>query len=178
MSYNWQQSDWRDFTFSLQEIEDVLYIFVGKVGHLKGLLQAMPKESQEEILIEILVTEALKTSEIENEYLSREDVTSSIRHNLGLFEPKKEIRDVRFKGVGKLMTEVRRTYNEPLTEQALKEWHRYLFFNKTNLKVGDWRTHTAPMQVVSGRLDKPTVHFEAPPSSEIPQEMTAIYSMV
>ena len=45
-----------------------------KAGYLKGLLQAMPKESQEETLIEILVSEALKTSEIENEYLSREDV--------------------------------------------------------------------------------------------------------
>ena len=171
MSYNWQQSDWGNFTFSLQEIEDTLYVFAEKAGHLKGLLQAMPKESQEETLIEILVAEALKTSEIENEYLSREDVTSSIRHNLGLFKPKREIRDVRAKDVGKLMTEVRRTYNEPLTEQTLKKWHEYLFLNKTNLKVGDWRTHTAPMQVVSGRMDKPTVHFEAPPSSEIPREM-------
>jgi len=171
MNYNWQQSDWGKFTFSLQEIEDILYIFIEKAGHLKGLLQAMPKESQEETLIEILVAEALKTSEIENEYLSREDVTSSIRHNLGLFEPKKEVRDVRAKGVGKLMTEVRRTYEEPLTGKTLKEWHQYLFLNKTNLKVGDWRTHTSPMQVVSGRLDKTTVHFEAPPSSEIPREM-------
>ena len=171
MNYNWQQSDWGNFTFSLQEIEDILYIFAEKAGHLKGLLQAMPKESQEETLIEILVSEAIKTSEIENEYLSREDVTSSIRHNLGLFEPKKEVKDVRAKGVGKLMTEVRRTYNEPLTEKTLKEWHTYLFTAQTHINVGEWRTHTAPMQVVSGRLDKPTVHFEAPPSSEIPREM-------
>ena len=70
MNYNWQQSDWGNFTFSLQEIEDILYIFAEKAGHLKGLLQAMPKKSQEETLIEILVTEAIKTSEIENEYLS------------------------------------------------------------------------------------------------------------
>lgn len=171
MSYNWQQSDWGNFTFSLQEIEDILYVFVEKVGHLKGLLQAMPKKSQEETLIEILVSEALKTSEIENEYLSREDVTSSIRHNLGLFEPNKEVRDVRAKGVGKLMTEVRRTYNEPLSEQTLKEWHTHLFTTQTHINVGNWRTHTTPMQVVSGRLDKPTVHFEAPPSSKISQEM-------
>lgn len=171
MNYNWQQSDWGTFTFSLKEIEDILYIFIEKSGHLKGLLQAMPKESQEETLIEILVSEALKTSEIENEYLSREDVTSSIRHNLGLFEPKKEIKDVRAKGVGKLMTEVRRTYDEPLTEKTLKEWHQYLFTAQTHINVGIWRSHTEPMQVISGRFDKPTVHFEAPPSAEIPREM-------
>ncbi len=171
MNYNWQQSDWGNFTFSLQEIEDTLYDFVEKAGHLKGLLQAMPKESQEETLIEILVSEAIKTSEIENEYLSREDVTSSIRHNLGLFEPNQEVRDVRAKGVGKLMTEVRRTFNEPLSEKTLKEWHQHLFTAQTHINVGEWRTHTAPMQVVSGRVNKPTVHFEAPPSSEIPREM-------
>jgi len=171
MKYNWQQSDWRTFMFSLEAIEDILYVFVEKAGHLKGLLQAMPKKSQEEALIEILVSEALKTSEIENEYLSREDVTSSIRHNLGLFEPNQGVRDVRAKGVGKLMTEVRRTYDEPLTEETLKEWHSYLFTSRTHINVGDWRTHKEPMQVVSGRLDRPNVHFEAPSSADVPQEM-------
>lgn len=173
MKYNWQQSDWGTFTFSLKEVQGILYVFVEKAGHLKGLLQAMPKTSQEETLIEILVSEALKTSEIENEYLSREDVTSSIRHNLGLYEPNKEVKDVRAKGLGKLMTEVRHTYDDSLTEETLKEWHQYLFTDQTHINVGDWRTHTAPMQVVSGRLDKPTVHFEAPPSAEVPQEIKA-----
>ncbi len=171
MKYNWQQSDWGNFTFLMEEIEDVLYSFVEKAGHLKGLLKAIPKTLQEETLIEILVSEAVKSFEIENEFLSREDVTSSIRHNLGLFEPKKEVRDVRAKGVGKLMIEVRQTYDSPLSEAVLKEWHGFLFQNRPNITVGGWRTHTAPMQVVSGRLDKPTVHFEAPPSANVPQEM-------
>ncbi len=171
MNYNWQLSDWGNFTFSLHEMEDMLFIFAEKAGHLKGLLKAMPKESQEETLIEILVSEALKTSEIENEYLSREDVTSSIRYNLGLFEPRNEVRDVRAKGLGKLMTEIRKTYDEPLSETKLMEWHQYLFTDQDHINVGVWRTHSAPMQVVSGRLDKPTVHFEAPPSLQIPQEM-------
>lgn len=173
MKYNWQQSNWGKFSFSKKEFEDILYVFIEKSGHLKGLLQAMPKASQEETLIEILVSEALKTSEIENEYLSREDVTSSIRHNLGLFEPNKEVRDVRAKGIGKLMTEVRRTYDDPLTEQTLQEWHQHLFTTQTHINIGKWRSHIAPMQVVSGRLDKPTVHFEAPPSADIPLQMKA-----
>lgn len=171
MKYNWQLSDWRKFTYSLKAIDDILYTFIEKAGHLKGLLQAMPQASQEEAIIEVLVAEALKTSEIENEYLSREDVTSSIRHNLGLYEPKKEVRDQRAKGIGKLMTEVRKTYNEPLTEQTLKDWHKFLFLKQNHITVGDWRSGSLPMQVVSGRQDKPTVHFEAPPSSDVPNEM-------
>ena len=41
-----------------------------------------------------------------------------------------------------------------------------------NIKdVGAYRTHTDPMQVVSGALHKPKVHFEAPPSEKVPMEM-------
>jgi len=171
MNYNWQQPDWKKFTYSLKKIEETLYVFVEKAGNLKGLLKAMPKDSREEALIEILVSEAIKTSEIENEYLSREDVTSSIRHNLGLYEPTKEIRDSRAKGVGKLMTEVRSTYNEPLSEKTVKEWHCYLFTTRTKINVGEWRTHTEPMQVISGAFGREKVHFEAPPSAEVPENM-------
>jgi Fic family protein len=78
---------------------------------------------------------------------------------------------VRAKGVGKLMAVVRNTYDEPLSKQIVKEWHQYLFTSQNHITVENWRSHSAPMQVVSGRVDKPTVHFEAPPSSEIPQQM-------
>lgn len=173
MNYNWQQSDWGNFTFSLNEIEDLLYVFTEKAGQLKGLLRAMPEASKEDAIIEVLVSEAIKTSEIENEYLSRKDVTSSIRHNLGLYEPNEEVRDIRAKGVGKLMTEVRKTFDQPLTEGILKEWHSFLFLKRTNIAVGEWRTHKEPMQVISGPIGKEIVHFEAPPSSEVPRNMKA-----
>jgi len=173
MIYNWQQADWRNFTFSLEEIKDTLYIFMEKVGHLKGLLKGMSRISAEEVLIEIMVSEAIKTSEIENEYLSRVDVTSSICNNLGLFIPNKEISDIRARGAGKLMTEVRRTYDKKLTEKTLKQWHSFLFSNHTDINIGEWRTKTNPMQVVSGAIGKEKVHFEAPPSAEVPKNMKA-----
>ena len=37
-----------------------------------------------EVIIDLMVSEAIKTSEIEGEYLSRKEVLSSIRKNLGL----------------------------------------------------------------------------------------------
>jgi Fic family protein len=39
--------------------------------------------------------------------------------------------------------------------------------------VGDYRTHADPMQVVSGSLHDPKVHFEAPPSNRVAEEMGA-----
>lgn len=37
--------------------------------------------------------------------------------------------------------------------------------------IGRYRDHDEPMQVVSGPLHKPKVHFEAPPSNTMPDEM-------
>ncbi len=59
----------------------------------------------------------------------------------------------------------------PLTPQILKDWHKLLFHKAKHLNVGKWRSHTAPMQVVSGRIDQPKIHFEAPPSSDVAKEM-------
>ncbi len=39
--------------------------------------------------------------------------------------------------------------------------------------VGAYRAHADPMQVVSGPLHAPKVHFEAPPSATVPAEMAA-----
>ena len=37
--------------------------------------------------------------------------------------------------------------------------------------VGTWRTHSEPMQVISGAMVKQKVYFEAPPSDAVPKEM-------
>lgn len=40
-----------------------------------------------------------------------------------------------------------------------------------HLKIASWRTHTEPMQIISERHGKRVVHYEAPPSRDIPKEM-------
>ena len=51
-------------------------------------------------------------------------------------------------------------------------WHRMLMSGRRDIKdVGCYRTTDEPMQVVSGAIGAPKVHFEAPPSAEVPREM-------
>jgi Fic family protein len=171
MAYNWQLKDWKNFTYAFSEVEDLLFEFAEKSGRIKGLLEGLSVSEQEETLIDLLVSEAIKTSEIENEYLSRTDVLSSIRHNLGLEAPHEIVKDARAKGIGQMMVYVRQNYKIQLTVNTVKDWHKMLFLNVKHINVGEWRTHEAPMQVISGRVDNPVVHFEAPPSSIVPQEM-------
>ncbi len=169
--YNWEQKDWPNFTYSLAAVEDYLFAFAERVGRVTGILKALPEDIQTEALIDIMVAEAIKTSAIEGEYLSRNDVLSSIRNNLGLERIAIQVRDKRAEGIGKLMIDVRNTYKEPLTNQKLFDWHKLLMMEARGIRVGKWRMHQEPMQVISGAMGKQKVHFEAPPSSSISKEM-------
>lgn len=172
-TYNWQKKDWTEFTYSLRGVEDSLYAIAEKVGRITGKWQAMPETTQQEAFITIMVSEAVKTSAIEGEFLSRSDVLSSIRNNLGLHRHTDRIKDRRAANIAELMIDVRNTWAVPLTREKLFDWHRMLFGNHSNMMVGQWRTHSEPMQVVSGALGKEVVHFEAPPSVQIPAHMEA-----
>ena len=174
MKYNWQQSDWPDFRYDLSGIQDALFSFAEKTGQVSGVLKSLPESMQTEAIIDLMVSEAIKTSEIEGEYLSREDVMSSIRNNFGLNKTPKNIHDQRAKGAADLMVDVRQTFSNPLTKKKLFEWHKMLMMGQSGkIKSGAWRTHKEPMQVISGPIGKWKIHFEAPVSGSVPNEMKA-----
>ena len=166
MSYNWPL-----FSYDLQDIEDMLLSFIEETGHINGILKAISSDMQEETMLNIMVAEAIKTSEIEGEYLSRPDVLSSIRNNLGLNKEPKIINDKKAQGAGELMVAVRKDFASPLTNETMFLWHTMFMPQPTKIKVGAWRTHTEPMQVVSGAIGKEIIHFEAPASADVPAEM-------
>ncbi len=172
MTYNWQQSDWPHFRYNLQEIEDLLFILEKHVGRVSGLLDALPKKVQTETAIDMMVLEAIKTSEIEGEYLSRPDVMSSIRNNLGVSPKSPQTKDKKAEGIAELMVDVRNSYAEKLTKEKLFSWHQMVMTGTQRIKAGSWRTHKEPMRVISGPMGKTKIHFEAPPSSRVPKEMT------
>jgi Fic family protein len=173
MTYNWQKTDWPNFKFDFKEIENDLFLFTEASGQIVGLSKAIPENIQTESLLQFMVSEALKTSEIENEYYSREDIYSSIRNNLSLDTTKLKVKDLRAEGISKLVIEGRKTYKDDISMSILLDWHRTLFPSRTDISTGSWRKHKDPMRIVSGVLGRETIHFEAPPSSDIPQLMEA-----
>jgi Fic family protein len=171
MNYHWQQDDWPTFHFDLGAVEDMLYAFAQETGHMTGILKALPEGLQTDTLVDIMVSEAIKTSEIEGVHFSRQDVMSSIRNNLGLNPHPERVRDGKARGAGELMVVARRGYASPLSGEELFRWHRLLFGEGRTINTGAWRTHGDPMQVISGAIGKERVHFEAPPSARVPEEM-------
>lgn len=172
MSYNWQQKGWPKFEFTPGIIEDVQLKFLLKSGKSSGQYSGISMEKKDQLLVDILLSEAIKTSEIEGEFLSRVDVMSSLKKNLGIHEEQPRlVKDHRAKGIAKLMVAVRQSWKEPLSDAMLFAWHVMLMEGNRFIQAGEWRSGTEPMQVVSGAMGKEIVHFEAPPSEHIKAEM-------
>ena len=109
MLYNWQQSDWPEFRYGLSGVEEALLTFAERTGRASGLLKGLTPDAQVEATIEMMAVEALKTSAIEGELLSRKDVMSSIRHNLGM-DGGSASGDKRANGAAALMIDVRNSF--------------------------------------------------------------------
>ena len=171
MKYNWQQKDWPNFQYQTTDIEDKLFDFAQRTGRISGVLEGLSETEQTEAMINLMVSEAIKTSEIEGEYLSRNDVMSSIRRNIGLNPDLPPAKDKRAEGVSELMVAVRNSYSKPMTNKMLFDWHTTLMIGSKSIQVGQWRAHKEPMQIVSGAIGREVVHFEAPPSNTISAEM-------
>jgi Fic family protein len=104
-------------------------------------------------------------------------VRSSIARRLGMDigAPTPADRDV--EGVVDMMLDATQNFDRPLTVERLSGWHASLFptgfsgLHRTT--VGAWRTDkSGPMQVVSGRIGKERVHYQAPAAGRLDREMT------
>jgi Fic family protein len=171
MRWNWQQPDWPNFTYDSGAVEPMERQFLLQSGQFMGACKHIGADDQETLKIELISDEAVKTSEIEGEILNRDNVQSSLRHQFGLGVEQPGVKPQE-RGISKMMVDLYRGFAGPLTDQTLFDWHAMLLSGGTSIQViGDYRTHPEPMQVVSGPDFKRMVHFEAPPSRHVPDEM-------
>ncbi|KAA0220331.1 MAG: Fic family protein [Planctomycetota bacterium] len=171
MRWNWQQPDWPHFTWNGSRLAKAEERFLLASGLFLGTVKHLDAEDRDRLTVEAMSDEAVTTSQIEGEILDRDSVQSSIRRQLGLASDNRRVKPAE-QGIAEMMVELYRDFDAPLTDATLFAWHRMVVHGRTDLRdVGRYRTHSDPMQVVSGRLDEPTVHFEAPPSEAVGAEM-------
>ena len=176
MKWNWQQPDWPQFRWESAPLAALEAQFLQQAGILIGSVKHLADDDRAAITIDIMTGEALKTSEIEGEVLNRDSVQSSLRRQFGL-----EIGDRRIppaeRGIAAMMIGLYRDFAKPLTDETLFAWHRMVVSGRHDIEsVGSYREHADAMQVVSGFSHKPKVHFEAPHSKDVPQEMQSFLS--
>ena len=123
--------------------------------------------------LDALVQNALRTSEIEGETLNVASVRSSMINTLGLDNAGLIKGTPQTDALAKLLVEATTQAEAPISLQTLCQWQAALFPEApqfVELRIGQLRGE-APMQVVSGRLDRPNVHFEAPPRNTLEAEL-------
>lgn len=173
MRWNWTQPDWPNFRYDSAAIEPLERQFLISSGEILGAVRHMINEERDQLCIELLSEEAMRTSAIEGEVLDRSSVQSSLRRHFGLTVYSAPSRP-REQGIAEMMVDVYSNYGSPLTHDTLCRWHKMLLSHQRSLEtIGGYRQHGDAMQIVSGRIDRPKVHFEAPPSAQIRREMDA-----
>ena len=96
--------------------------------------------------------------------MQRESVQSSICKEFGL-DYKNIVGTQQERGLGKLMMYNHLNFNKNLTVDALQQMNG-LLWNK-----GKNPFRTEGMKVVSGRIDNPNIHFQAPPAHLVAEEI-------
>ena len=176
MTWNWQKPDWPNFRWDRARLEAAEKQFLVSGGVFVGAARHLGKEERDQLTIEAMSTEAVTTSEIEGEILDRTSVQSSLRKQLGLATDERRVRPAE-RGIAEMMVDLYRSFASPLSEEMLFRWHHMVMSGSPKLReVGRYRAGTEPMQVVSGPIGEPRVHFEAPPSSRVPSEMAGFIS--
>ena len=172
MRWNWQRPEWPKFVWRPERLIAVEQAFIAGGGVFVGSVKHLGPEDRDELRVEAMSAEALTTSEIEGEILDRASVQSSIRRQLGLAADNRKAKPGE-QGVAEMMVDLHRGFDAPLSDEMLFGWHRMVTNGRRDLKdVGRYRRQEDPMQVVSGPIHAPVVHFEAPPSEAVPVEMT------
>lgn len=173
MIWNWQQADWPHFTYDRKALDSLEAQFLRLAGESLGAFKHLSEDDKNRLKVELISEEALQTSKIEGEILDRDSLQSSIGKQFGIQTDHRRIPPAE-QGVAAMMVDLYKSFDAPLTHDTLFEWHRMLMNGRQDLRtVGAYRTHADPMQVVSGAMHDPTVHFEAPPSSRMAEEMEA-----
>ena len=160
----WQTDNWTNFTWEDEIILPKTRHIHQKIGMLLG--QSQNDLAKEQFTLDTLLANLVASSAIENETLNVYSLRSSLAQRLGVTLEQPYPSSDRSEGLANIMLDALNNAKRPLTLERLMQWHQWLFndpdWTMQRLRIGQLRG-SEPMQVVSGRLDYPTVHFEAPP---------------
>lgn len=169
----WQQPDWPNFTWQAEPLAPLLRACTQAQGRLLGMLGAVGSDTEAQSSLDALLQNIVTSSAIEGEQLNVGSVRSSLARRLGINEEGQV--SARSEGLAQLLLDATSAHQQPLDLQKLYRWHCWLFPSDDNLLARPLRVGTLrgeePMQVVSGRLDRPTVHFEAPPRQGLEEQL-------
>lgn len=186
--YIWQQPGWQGdkgprpapaFAWDASVLQTQLDKVRLLQGRLLGRSDLIVDEADQQAQLDALVQSALRTSEIEGETLNAGSVRSSVVRKLGLEKAGfvQGLKDTpgtpQTEALVDLLLEATGDTEHHLSIDLLCLWQSALFREPPLLggvRIGELRGEES-MQVISGRIDLPVVHFEAPPREGLEAEL-------
>ncbi len=171
-SYSWQNADWPNFTWDREAAERDGREVLQSIARDAEALDALPHDAREDAVIDLMAAEAVKTSEIENEFYTLRDARASIRNQLRGLPAAADLEDPRAAGISQLMVEIGNEFNQPLSEERLCRWQSLIIEavdDARAIETGRWRTHPVGIYAITpaGR----ELRYQAPPPERVPDEM-------
>ena len=169
----WQQTNWPQFDWDNNIIEPMVRRTRLNQGILLGKMFSHSQD-QTESMLDTLLANIVHSSAIEGEKLNAFSVRSSLANKLGLSEERPFPTTEQTDGLAEIMVDAVENLSTPLTLDRILHWHDRLFpegYTMFNPVIGGQLRGDTPMQVVSGRIDRPTVHFEAPSRDVLDAEL-------
>ncbi len=174
-SWIWQHPDWPAFRWQNSIVQPLLRQVRMQLGVLLGTAMVASQQQNKQQALDTLLSNIIASSAIENERLNAASVRSSLARRLGITEQQAYPVSDRSEGLASMMLDALQQPTDTMTLARLLQWHCWLFPQPGivhAVKPGELRGN-APMQVVSGRLDKPVIHFEAPPKAVLEMMLQA-----
>ena len=170
----WEQPGWPHLHWDEATVMRELMPAREAQARLQGALRWLTPDDARQAEYEVMVTDSLGTSAIEGEVLSTDAVRSSVARRLGIDKAGMVAAPRNVDGLVELLLDATRHYDQPLTAKRLFVWQAALFpaghSGLNPIRVGEWRGDE-PMQVISGPIGMPHVHYEAPPRDRVESEM-------
>ncbi len=171
----WQQPGWPALSHDSSKVRAEVARGRRAQGQVEGKLASLGFEQRLELAAEAWSQEAVATAAIEGEHIDLAAVRSSIARRLGVGNQDGPHAPRSVEGLLDTMDDAIAHCAEPLTHERLHAWQAALFptgySGMSKIRVGEYRNHVEPMQIVSGRIGRERVHYEAPPSARVPEEM-------
>lgn len=172
MQWIWQHPDWPAFSWQDASLQPMLREIYDRLGQLKGKSASI--SNHQEFSLDALLANIVASSGIESEKVDVYAVRSSLARHLGIDDQHPVATTAQSEGLALLMKDAVTHWAQPLTLEHLLQWHHWLFQGHHSLfqkiEPGTLRGD-APMQIVSGPIEKPRIHFEAPSRTQIESEL-------
>lgn len=174
--YVWQRANWPQWRWSADDLTQGLLTVQETRTRLLDKMSRLDDEYRQQVEAELYTRETVSTSAIEGVQVDAAAARSSIVRRLKLGAATNRDWQITDQTRGLIDILADSSQNMTLlTVERLKAWHEALFpsgrIGLMPILTGEFRASAEPMQVISATRTGERVHYEAPPSERLDEEV-------